>query len=240
MKRLLKYAVFILAAVLVLLPFTKTDECQANAAEPPSIFIIVPNAPDDLQITLIPDGINARKTSKSFETYFSFYLYDLQGTSYTFQVTTGGEVFEIELDKPVNTYNNIYTLNLEKQTLTLGKSTSRSALLIFSRVAFTLIIEGLLFFLFGYRHKRSWLVFIVVNLLTQLTLWISLNGTLPFQAAYVILSLFFAEVLIFIIEMLAFLILVNEHRRLRTAAYVIIANVLSLLAGIFLITTLPI
>ena len=167
-------------------------------------------------------------------------MYDLQGTSYTFQVTAGGEVFEIELDKPVNTYNNIYTLNLEKQTLTLGKSTSRSALLIFSRVAFTLIIEGLLFFLFGYRHKRSWLVFIVVNLLTQLTLWISLNGTLPFQAAYVILSLFFAEVLIFIIEMLAFLILVNEHRRLRTAAYVIIANVLSLLAGIFLITTLPI
>ena len=134
MKRLLKYAAFILAAVLVLLPFIKTDECQANAAEPPSIFIIVSNAPDDLE------------TSKSFEIYFSFYLYDLQGTSYTFQVTAGGEVFEIELDKPVNTYNNIYTLNLEKQTLTLGKSTSRSALLIFSRVAFTLVIEGLLFF----------------------------------------------------------------------------------------------
>jgi len=230
MKKWLKYLLLIAITGLVVFPCAQTHECYANAAEPPSIFIIVSNAPDDLEIRLLPEGITASKTSRSYETYYSFYLY----------VTTGGGSFVIELERPIQKYNNIYTLDLENQSLASGKSISRSAFLIFSRVMLTLLVEGLVFFLFGYRRKRSWLVFLGINLATQLALWIWLNGTLPFHAAYVIFTLFFAEILIFIVEMPAFLILVDEHRRLRTAAYVVVANILSLVAGIFLIVVLPI
>ncbi|NLE90335.1 MAG: hypothetical protein GX602_05325 [Dehalococcoidales bacterium] len=228
------------AGLLLFFPFIQTTECHANSAEPPSIFIIVAHAPEDLEISLLPEGPKASKTTHSYETYYSFYSYQMQFTDYSFEVATGGKTFIIELDKPVESYQNIYTLDLKSQSLTPGKSFYRSAFLIFSRVVLTLLVEGLVFFLFGYRRKRSWLVFLGLNLATQLTLWICLNGTPPFHVGYLVLLLFFAEALIFIIEMAGFLILVNEHRRLRTAAYVIVANILSLLAGISLISALPI
>jgi hypothetical protein len=240
MKKWLEYLLLTVAALLMVFPFAQTTECYANSAEPPAIFIIVAHAPDDLEIRLLPAGIEASKTTHSYETYYSFYSYQMQFTDYSFEVATGGETFIIELDEPVGSYRNIYTLDLKNQSLAPGKSFPRSAFLIFSRVALTLLVEGLVFFLFGYRRKRSWLVFLGLNLATQFTLWLWLNGTSPFHVGYVVLILFFAEALIFIIEMIGFLILVNEHRRIRTAVYVIVANVLSLLAGIFLISALPI
>ncbi|MFA5451420.1 MAG: hypothetical protein WC231_05480 [Dehalococcoidales bacterium] len=240
MKKWAKYFLLAVAGLLLFFPFIQTTECHANSAEPPSIFIIVAHAPEDLEISLLPEGPKASKTTHSYETYYSFYSHELQFTHYRFEVATGGETFIIELDAPVNKYHNIYTLDIKNQSFAPGKPLSRSTFLVFSRVVFTLIVEGLVFFLFGYRRKRSWLVFLVLNLITQLTLWICLNGTPPFQVGYVIFFLFFAEALIFAIEILGFLILVNEHRRLRTAAYVIVANILSLLAGVFLITALPI
>lgn len=240
MKKWLKRFLLTAVAFIVIFPFTQTTECFANAAEPPSIMIIVSSAPEDLEIRLLPEGIEASKTTRSYETYYSFFLYELQQDVYSFEVSTGDESFTVKLEHPVKRYNNIYTLDLKNQSLASGKSLSRSAFLIFSRVALTLLVEGLVFLLFGYRRKRSWLVFLGINLITQLTLWIWLNGTSPFHAGYVIFTLFFAEILIFMIEMSGFLILVNEHRRLRAAAYVVVANILSLAVGIFLIAALPI
>jgi hypothetical protein len=49
----------------------------------------------------------------------------------------------------------------------------------------------------------------------------------------------FAEVFIFIIEMAVFLLFIKEHRCWRTAGYVLIANLLSLILGGYLITVLP-
>ena len=96
-----------------------------------------------------------------------------------------------------------------------------------------------MFYLFGYRRKESWLIFLIINLLTQGVLNIWLNGSFTPLDSYIIFSLVFGEILVLIIEMIAFLILVKEHHRLRIALYVIIANLLSLIAGGYLITVLP-
>jgi hypothetical protein len=199
MAKLARIIFLSLIAFLLIIPGVETADCYGNSAEPPSILIIAANAPDDLEIILLPDNIKAFKTSRSYETYYYFYSHQLQSVEYTFRITTGGESFLVELEHPLQKYNNIYTLNLGNKTLSPGKSFSRSAFLIFSRVVLTLLVEGLLFFLFGYRQRRSWLVFITVNLLTQLTLFICLNGTSPFNAEYIIFTLILAEILIFII-----------------------------------------
>jgi hypothetical protein len=104
----------------------------------------------------------------------------------------------------------------------------------------TLIIEGIVFFLFGYRRKRSWLVFIIVNLVTQGILNIWLAGNYSPLNNYLIFSLIGGEIVVFIVEIIAFLILVKEHGRLRTASFVVLANLLSLIAGGYLITVLPV
>ncbi|MEJ2740893.1 MAG: hypothetical protein P8105_13905, partial [Dehalococcoidia bacterium] len=104
----------------------------------------------------------------------------------------------------------------------------------------TLAIEALVFYLFGYRKKRSWLIFLIANLLTQGALNIWLNVTTTPLESYIIFSLITGELLVIAVELAGFLTFVKEHRRWRTALYVIVANLLSLFAGGYLITVLPV
>ncbi|MDD4924549.1 MAG: hypothetical protein PHF74_06960 [Dehalococcoidales bacterium] len=227
--------------LLVLTAFAGTNVISANSAEPPSIIIIVPNAPQDLEISI--DDIEANRSERAFESYFTFYSYSFQNIKYTLTFTTDNDVFEITLDNPLKEYNNVYTLNLDKQLLTEGKLPSRDILLVTVRIALTLLLEAIVFFLFGYRQKVSWIIFLVVNLVTQGTLYICLNGlsATPLSGElYIILAMITAEILIFIIEMAVFLLFIKEHHRWRTAGYVLTANLLSLILGGYLITVLPI
>ena len=139
-------------------------------------------------------------------------------------------------------YNNVYTLDLDSRTLTVGELPSRNIMLVTVRVLLTLLLEGLVFFLFGYRQKISWIIFLAVNLITQGALFICLNSlsSTPLTGVfYIIMVMIFAEILIFVIEMIVFLVFIKEHRRLRTAGYVLTANLLSLFLGGYLITALP-
>jgi hypothetical protein len=233
-----KLSLFIL--VLILMSCIPTHICYANSAEPPSILIIVPNAPNDLEISIGSEN-KAFRTDKGIESYFTFYSHQLKFTDYTLKITTGNMTFDIMLDTPLQTYNNIFTLDLESQTLTPGKLLSRSISLFALRLILTLIIEAVVFFLFGYRKKRSWMIFLIINLITQGALYIWLNGLFtPLANGYIILTLIFGEILVFTVEMSVFLTFIKEHHRLRTALFVIAANLFSLIAGGYLITTLPV
>jgi hypothetical protein len=228
----------LLILVLVLAVCINPPACNANAAAPPSILIIVSHAPDDLDISIEPGGIQAHRTDKVLESYFAFYSYDLKSADYHLKITTGGSSFDVALNAPLK-FNNIFTLDLKNQTLAPGKSFTRSFNLTSLRIILTLIIEALVFFLFGYRKKSSWLIFLTVNLVTQgaLNIWLSLSTT-PLQS-YLIFSLVFGEILVFIVEIAAFLIFIREKRSL-VSLFVIVANAASLFLGGFLITLLPV
>jgi len=116
---------------------------------------------------------------------------------------------------------------------------SRSILLVSLRVILTLIIEAIVFWLFVFRKKNSWLAFLIINLITQGALNIWLNSSVPL-ASYLVFSLIFAEFFVFIAEIVLFLTLIKEHSRRRTVLYVIAANFLSLFAGGYIITVLPV
>lgn len=213
-----------------------------NSAEPPSILIIVPNAPDDLEISIGTGDTftEARETKKLIETHYTFYSREIRIVSdYTFTISTGDINYEIALEKPLKSYNNIYTLDLDAQTLMPGKLLSRSILLVSMRIILTLIIEGILFWQFGFRNKKSWIAFLMINLVTQGALNIWINGFPPTQS-YLVFSLIFAELIIVVVEILSFLILVKEYSRPRKVSYVLVANVLSLIAGGYIITMIPI
>jgi hypothetical protein len=234
---------FILLCIFlsILIPFATVNICSANAAEPPSIIIIVPNAPEDLEITI--GTTEASRTEKAYESYFSFYSYSFRTDVYTLTFTYEDETFEITTDAPLDKYNNIYTLDIDSRTLTEGELPSRNIALVTVRVLLTLLLEAAVFFLFGYRQKISWIIFLAVNLVTQGGLFIWLNSlySTPLTGAfYIIIVMILAEILIFVTEMIVFLVFIKEHRRLRTAGYVLTANLLSLILGGYLITALPI
>lgn len=240
-----KHSLFIIL-LLTLTTLVVTTVCYANAAEPPSILIIVPNAPDDLEISIAsgdknsPTYSKARKTDKVLESYYTFYHEDLKTIDdYTLKITTTKSTYELTLERPLKMYNSIFTLNLENRTFTTGKLLSRSIFLISVRIILTLIIESLVFYLFMFRQSNSWLCFFIINLLTQGGLNIRLNTASPL-ASYLIIGLMFAEVVVFIVESIAFLTLLKEHSKLRIFLYVLTSNLLSLILGGYLITLMPI
>ncbi len=225
----------------ILTVFAATAISFGNSAEPPSILIIVPDAPDDLEIEMFSNDkyIKADKLDKTLEKYYTFSLHDLEGLSkYKFKISTEDSSFEILLDEPLQGYNNVFTLNIKKQTLTSGKLFSRTLKLVSLRITLTLIIEGLIFLSFGYREKRSWIIFLVINLLTQGFLNIWLNGFTPMKS-YIFFALIFGEIWVFIAEAIGFSIFIKEHNRSKTIGYVLLANFLSLIAGGYLISLLP-
>ena len=216
--------------------------CYGNSAEPPSIIIIVGNAPDDLEISIGSGNsyAKANKTSNLIESYYTFYSRDLKADDgYIIKVSTEGSTFEISLEEPLSAYNNIYTLDLKNQKLTPGKTLPRSVLLVTLRISLTLLIEAVMFWLFGFRNKKSWIAFLVINLITQGALNIWINGFSPLKG-YIIVSLVFGEINVFIFEIIAFLAILKEQRRIKTFLYAIIANLLSLFAGGYIITVLPV
>jgi hypothetical protein len=162
------------------------------------------------------------------------------GDVYTFKVTTNGESFECTLSEPVRNYNNVYTLDLSTRELTPGKYPLRSVLLVPIRVLLTLLLEGIIFWLFGFRQKRSWLVFFVVNLITQVALNIGLNVISSPLDEGLICVLIFGEIFVFYAELIAFTKYIKEQIASRILVYVIVANLVSLIAGGFLISILPV
>ena len=236
-----KMRLLIIIMLVVLVYMTTATACYGNSAEPPSILIIVPGAPDGLEINISTGDtyIKAKEIDKLIEKYYIFYSRDLKrADDYTFKITTGSTDYIITIERPMKTYNNIYTLDLKNQTLTPGKLLSRSILLISMRVVLTLMIEAIVFWLFGFRGKRYWTVFLVINLLTQGLLNIWINSFQPL-VSYIIFSLVFAEIFVIIFELIAFLRLIKGHR-LQTVFYVITANLLSLFVGGYIVTLLPI
>lgn len=238
-KNLKKYGLFSLILLLTVLSIPSV--AFANSAQPPSIIVLVSNPPKDLEIHLDRDGqvIEGKKTEKMLESSFNFYSYHFKKNEiYQFSVSTEGETFFIPIDTPLTGYNNLYTLDLETHTVTQGRAPYKNALFITLRVVLTLLIEGLIFYAFGFRKKQSWMIFFILNLITQGALNIWLNSMFPTNG-YIIFALVIGEFFVFLMEIVGFVLLLQEHSKKRRAAYVILANLVSLVAGAYLIMLLP-
>lgn len=248
MKQYYKISNIILLIILITSILVTT--AYANSAEPPCLTVIVSFPIEDLTLSIRfangdeSDAILLKKEQKAWETYYRFYygmtipsrssLYDA-----TIIVASSESSFECPL--PASTfkqYNNVLSLDLKNERIIVGQKPFREPLLIGMRVALTLIIEGLIFFAFGYRNKKSWITFLFINLLTQGALNILLSG--PVLNAYWIFGYVFYEIIIFFVEAFAFDLILQEQNKDRVFTYAFIANFLSLILGGALIGYLPV
>jgi hypothetical protein len=218
---------------------TVSSVCYANSLPPPTVSIIVSHPPKDIELHIGSE--KAQRITKIFESYFIFYL-GFENAEYdALTVTWNDSNFEIALPQ-LQQYNNVFTLDLAKRTLSRGTSWARPYEFAAITIILTLSIEGLIFFLFGYRKIRSWIVFLVTNIVTQGFLYIWLNSEFyPLVNSYffpILFNLIIGEILVLIIETAAFLILVRERSRWVTFLYVIAANFASLVVGGILINAL--
>lgn len=207
----------------------------ANSAAPPSLTLVVLNAPDDIEIYLENSSEKAYKEFSLSDPLFRFY----EGRSYTY-ITVEAEGRKTTLEMPeeiVSGYDNYAVLDYKTMELSAGQPWWRAPLLIFFRVSFTLIIEGIIFLLFGFRAKRDIAVFLLVNIITQAALnIIILTET---NTAFLMVELIFLEILIFIIESIAYCFLFTERSKDERVVFSLIANLASLIIGGLALFLLP-
>ncbi len=236
-----KLAFALLAVLMLMLPVT----ASANMAEGPRLVLIVLGGPKDLQITLAGEEGSAplEGVPVGFETHFVLeYLHRQVGPETALEVRGTGVEWDIPMEK-INQagYNSLVTLDVKNHLVISGQPPWRQPLLIGIRVVFTLLVEGAVFYLFGYREKFSWLLFAVTNVVTQTGLNILIaKAEYGLLYGFGLLVYFVAEPLIFLAEALVFAILLWEKSSKRNAACALTANAASLLLGLLLFAFLPI
>lgn len=100
----------------------------------------------------------------------------------------------------------------------------------------TLVIEGILFWLFGFRERRSWLVFLLINTITQVGLHLAMGSMLAKSGWHFLnysLTLLIPELVIWCAEAAVYALLLKEHPRGRRIGYAFSANVASFILGYF-------
>lgn len=242
---------FAFALAMLFLVLLLPVDVYANAAEPPCLTVVVVNAPDDLEISLHhTDGteIEALRLNsfyRSWETYYRFYYdhtapYEKVGEqNIVLTASTAEGSFECVIAAgSLNSYNNLFLLNPGDRTLTDGLYPGRYAIIVTIRVLTTLIMEGVIFFLFGYTEKKSWIRFLIINLITQAGVNIALAGVS--WDSYVLLAYILVEIFVILTEMIAFPSAVREHGKLRAVVYALVANLISLYVGGLLISYMPV
>ena len=256
MEKRKAFRIALVAAILLcLLPVG----AAANGAMGPDMTIIVIGGPEDLTIDIVKtDGINEGRIHLEGAVQIGFerryrvdYLREwtahpkeelLQNaTKTTLEVRGTGLSWDIPADGiEYKGYSHLVTLDVGSRKVIPGQPPWRQPLLIGIRVVFTLLVEGIAFYCFGYRRKGSWAVFILINILTQTGL-----SFLMAQAEFGIylLSLlvyFVAEPLIFIVEALAYVFLLREKSWKRGMDCALSANAASLFLGLLLCAFVPI
>ena len=240
----------LLACILFMIVFGP-ETTLANSVEPPGFVILVAGAPEDLTIAMLCDNemvvdpVVLQVKRKNWEAYYRYYYHMVPGETdlrqSMLQITTGDETYTLKL--PIETtqrYNNVLTLDWESRTLTVGQPVWRGPLLVTARVVLTLLIEGFVFWWFGYREKKSWIVFLGINLLTQTGLNMGLTGSVPGAYGYWPAALLLVEILVLIIEIVAYLLFLWEDKKSKGTWFAIAGNIASWGLGALPMTLMPI
>jgi len=214
----------------------------ANSMEPPGLVLIVPGNYDDLDVEILYEGDRVHTSPKEWpmETQYWFFNYGGYQNKLASTIHVQWEGNDRSFALPASErYHVTYTVDLKNNELIKGKTLMRSMILVGSRVLLTLLIEGLVFWLIGFRRLKSWLVFLGMNLISQVCLNLYINS-LDVAASYPMFALVFGEFWVFLVEIILCLILIREHSKGRRIGYAILANGASLVLGGFLLTWLPV
>ena len=243
---------FLAALILI---FLLAPMAAANSAEPPCLTVVVTGAPSDLSLSLeftgysLPDGTPAvfepGLELRAWERVYRFWggwfsLPDEAMEHAQLRLSAGNESFTCPVpSSALSGYNRLLSIRYQTRTLLSDAALAwRTPLLITMRIVLTLALEGSVLYLAGYRRRCSWIIFFVVNLITQGLLNLAVQGPNSMYTAYLVLQ--FGEPLIFLVEAVTFAFAFREHSRLRAAATSLLANLVSLIAGGAMLLYLPI
>ena len=226
--------------------------------QPPTLTVILLGAPGgtEMRVILQHEGeevnVPLEKETRAWENTYRLYraavwqfnnwygnAHDFQGAELLLISPTGEKRVPIP-DGLLHErgFNEVLTLRYGSGRLSYDVPFWRAPLLVSLRVLAALLIEGFIFHLSGYTDKKSWLLFLAINVVVHGALsvfcsgWINVNPSI--YAMYYI-----ATFVAFLVEVAAFLVLVDEQSSDRAIGYLVKANLASLAANLLMISFLP-
>lgn len=227
MKKLRRYLALISAMLLLL----AAVPALANSPAPRWLYVYTSDEPTDLEMTVKVRAVGETHFLEAFPLDKGGYYFDYPSVSsddITLIVKTGGKEYDYEVTANMIRYGADLSFKGGEPIITERTELMNYLPSAFACLGITLVIEGLMLFIFGYRKLRSYIVFLIVNIVTQAALH-TLYLTVDFGPY--IKWLLFTELGIFIFEGLAYSLLFREHERGRAWAYAIAANLASLILG---------
>ncbi len=241
----MKKCMYILLPMVLLL--SMMIPAFANSAEPPGIIVISHNTPEDARLSLVTDSgeewefrqvIKSQKAWESqYRLWFPLELRTFEDTKLC--VSAGAARFVCDFPEDSFRFRTVLTLDFEAKTLTSGQDPWRQPVLIAIRLTLTLLLEALVFLAFGFRKKRSWILFLSMNLMTQICLNLIISSN-AFSGGYWMIVYYLAEFIIFQAEAAVACLLIREKKWWQRILSTLLANLVSLIAGVVLISNLPI
>ncbi len=126
---------------------------------------------------------------------------------------------------------------LDQNTIYQAVPAGQAVREIISTVLFTIVIEGLVLFAFGYRKISSFMTMLYVNLATQAVLYVGIIlGYLYWTTLGWIIILLIGETLVFALELFIFRKYLIEQTKKKAIIYTIAANLVSLGIGLLSVT----
>jgi hypothetical protein len=260
--RPIKNIFLVFAAIFLLFSLSSCVEA------PPQLTVVSINPPGNFDAVLIINGdteIPSRKSNAAWEAYYTFRLWGHYESFFhpnwdfgpnrehietyksietaVLRVTEHGITFDIELNTEIfgNRYSTA-TLNIKNRSVTDGTAYGRGIALFFIRVVPLLAVAGGLFYLFGYRKRRSWIAWGIAMLPGTIFIntLISIVGLSPWYREVVLPSILLLETPILLLKLIALCAAINELRRIRTAIYLLVSSGISIAMYVTAYMFLPI
>lgn len=250
----------LLALVLVMLVFAVMPVgAWALGPYPPTLTVIVYGAPKDLQMNVllqyegqtlnVPMDFERRAWEsyyRVYRDYVSMHTYwhgngrDFKDAELVLVSGEGEKVIPIPdgLLQPRG-YDEILTVRYATGELSYGFPAWRAPLLIGLRVLAALLVEGIFFRFYGYTTRRSWLMFVIINVVVHGIVNSLCYGRINITDNVYRVAYFTIILLSFLAELCAFLLTVVEYDSDRLSKCLIKANVASHAVNYLLIKLLP-
>ena len=255
-RKILLFLTVLLALVFGALP----AEAFAIGTAPPALTVVVYGAPKDMRMHAVlqyqgePLSCPLEHERRGWEDLYRFYRAGVSmhsrfwnGNASDFEgavllLESCEETKEIPIPDGLLTTggsNEVLTLYCRSGKLSYGFAPWRTPVLVAMRVLSALLIEGLFFRLAGFSTRKSWLLFLAINIVIHgLLNWLCC-GKINFTGSRYAVGFFAAILVSFLVELVAFVLLVDEYDTDRLARCLIRANLVSHAVNYVLMAFLP-
>ena len=262
-KKPIRASVLLICLIMLLLPLgaqAAGGGAGVGVYHKPAITVIALHGSPDvkMQVTMFHRRsgdsfqVDPDRQRRAWETCFRVYRYavfDLDawfGNSYDFKdafitVQDRGRTFDVPIPHEQlkqASFNDYLLLDVKKETLTVGVPWTRTAALFLMHLAIYLLVEGVIFRLFGVRDPHSWFVFLLYTVISKgVWCWFIRDWLNVDPRSFV----FFAVMAVFaiVLDMAVYLLTIDESKTV-ISHFSAVSNIAAALAVFLALEFLPI